>query len=82
MAAYRRVYDSHYLQADCQERLVIEYGLPLSFTFTLIVVVTEKTASQAVCRRSGVEHSAHCLIYYTAVTSSTDARIGQPTNYR
>ena len=38
MAAYRRVYDSHHLQADCQElgsapglRSVIEYGLPLLF---------------------------------------------------
>jgi len=37
MAAYRRVYDSRHLQADCQEpgsapehlRSVIEYGLPL-----------------------------------------------------
>jgi len=31
MAAYRRVYDSRHLQADCQERgsaSVIEYGLP------------------------------------------------------
>jgi len=31
MAAYRRVYDSRHLQADCQEpgsALVIEYGLP------------------------------------------------------
>ena len=28
MAAYRRVYDSRHLQADCQEP-VIEYGLPL-----------------------------------------------------
>ena len=39
MAAYRRVYDSRHLQADCQEpgsapeplRSVIEYGLPLPF---------------------------------------------------
>ena len=37
MAAYRRVYDSHHLQADCQEpgsaaepyAQVIEYGVPL-----------------------------------------------------
>jgi len=31
MAAYRRVYDSHHLQADCSGTLrsVIEYGLPL-----------------------------------------------------
>ena len=42
MAAYRRVYNSRHLQADCQEpgsapeplRSVIEYGLPLPF-FTL-----------------------------------------------
>jgi len=39
MAAYRRVYDSHHLQADCKEPgsapetydSVIEYGLPLPF---------------------------------------------------
>jgi len=34
MAAYRRVYDSCHLQADCQEPVsapVIEYGLPLPF---------------------------------------------------
>jgi len=42
MAAYRRVYDSRHLQADCQEpgsarissgtlRSVMEYGLPLAF---------------------------------------------------
>ena len=40
MAAYRRVYDSRHLQADCQQpgsapepyiRSVIEYGLPLPF---------------------------------------------------
>jgi len=35
MAAYRRVYDSRRLQADCQEpgsAPVIEYGLPLPFS--------------------------------------------------
>ena len=34
MAAYRRVYDLHHLQAHCQEpgsAPVIEYGLPLPF---------------------------------------------------
>jgi len=35
MAAYRRVYDSRHLQADCKEpgtpRSVIEYRLPLPF---------------------------------------------------
>ena len=34
MAAYRRVYDSRHLQADCQEpgsAPVTEYGLPLPF---------------------------------------------------
>ena len=39
MAAYRRVYDSQHLQADCQRteissgtlHSVIEYGLPLPF---------------------------------------------------
>jgi len=44
MAAYRRVYDSRHLQADCQEltgissgtlRSVIEYGLPLPFLYQL-----------------------------------------------
>jgi len=43
MAAYRRVYDSRHLQADCEEprsapdsgtlRSAIEYGLPLPFTY-------------------------------------------------
>ena len=41
MAAYRRVYDSRHLQADCEEpgsapeptlRSVIEHGLPSLFT--------------------------------------------------
>jgi len=40
MAAYRPVYDSRHLRADCQDpgissktlRLVIEYVLPLPFT--------------------------------------------------
>ena len=35
MAAYRLVYDSRHLQADCQApgtlRSAIEYGLPLAF---------------------------------------------------
>jgi len=42
MAAYRWVYDSRHLQADCQEpgsapepiRSAIEYGLPLPFLHT------------------------------------------------
>jgi len=42
MAAYRRVYDSRHLQADCKEprsapgtlRLAIEYGLALPLLFT------------------------------------------------
>ena len=38
MAAYRRVYDSRHLHADCSgsQRLVIEYGLPLPFDTDLI----------------------------------------------
>ena len=40
MAAYRRVYDSRHLQADCQEPestlcSAIGYGLPLPFMPTL-----------------------------------------------
>ena len=34
MAAYRRVYDSRHLQADCQEpgsAPAVEYGLPYAF---------------------------------------------------
>jgi len=43
MAAYRRVYDSHHLQADCKEQVFVDqlrnptldnrvgYGLPLPF---------------------------------------------------
>ena len=55
MAAYRRVYDSRHLQADCQEpescssgtlRSVIEYGLPLPFlaafnVFTIAMFVSQ-----------------------------------------
>jgi len=42
MAAYRRVYDSHHLQADCRERSgtlrsVIQYGLPLLLVKKLFV---------------------------------------------
>ena len=44
MAAYRRVYDSRHLQADCQEpgsapepyARVIEYGLPLHLLYTTV----------------------------------------------
>ena len=53
MAAYRRVYDSRHLQADCQEpgsapephaRQSIEYGLPRPLRFTCRVqkLVTQK----------------------------------------
>jgi len=41
MVAYRRVYDSRHLQADCQEpgsATVIEYGLSLHFTSFLLGV--------------------------------------------
>ena len=42
MAAYRRVYDSHHLQADCQEpgstpEPLPEYGLPLPFNAVKMV---------------------------------------------
>jgi len=43
MAAYRRVYDSRHLQADCQEP-VIEYGLPL-FLVPLCASVRDVRAS-------------------------------------
>jgi len=43
MAAYRRVYDSHHLQADAMNRdqssnlrSVIEYGLPLLFMLRVV----------------------------------------------
>jgi len=49
MAAYRRLYDSRHLQADCQEpgsapepyalRSVIEYGIPLPLLFFSFHVV-------------------------------------------
>ena len=47
MAAYRRVYDSRDLQADCQEpgsapertlRSIIEYGLPLPLPFRKLFI--------------------------------------------
>jgi len=43
MAAYRRVYVSRHLQADCQVprtlRLAIEYGLPLMLLLLLFMVL-------------------------------------------
>jgi len=52
MTAYRRVYDSRHLQADCQEpesalavRSVLEYGLPLPF----YEIVTRKNADEDTC---------------------------------
>jgi len=59
MAAYRRVYDSHHLQADCQEpesapgtlRSVIEYGLPLSFSLAsdMLAVLHARRYAVAEC---------------------------------
>jgi len=40
MAAYRRVYDSRHLQADCQEP-VIEYGLPFTFYFSRLELLKD-----------------------------------------
>ena len=52
MAAYRRVYDSHHLQADCKEPgsapethgSAIEYGLPLPLPDKLSAVIDMYTA--------------------------------------
>ena len=56
MAAYRRVYDSRHLQADCQAgissgtlRSVIEYGLPLRFIhvcYSMLLVMTTQLQQQ------------------------------------
>ena len=71
MAAYPRVYDSHHLQADCQEpgsapkpyiRSIIEYGL--AFTFHRIVrVIPGRTYIGAY----------RCASQPTALSSSTAA---------
>ena len=53
MAAYRRVYDSHHLQADCQEpgsapepiHSAIEYGLPLPFYLVAMPTMQSETFS-------------------------------------
>jgi len=65
MAAYRRVYDSHHLQADCQEpgsAPVIEYGLPLPFLGYLFPKFYENepvsfylSCSQTVKRQNSVQ---------------------------
>ena len=53
MAAYRRVYDSRHLQADCQEpgsapepyALVIEYGIPRPFLLEMVIPRNQHCAS-------------------------------------
>jgi len=53
MAAYRRVYDSRHLQADCQEpgsasepyALVIEYGIPRPFLLEMVIQRNQHCAS-------------------------------------
>jgi len=61
MAAYRRVYDSRHLQADCQEpgsvRSAIEYGLPLPF------FVERRDAIGTLRVRVPVEH---CAVFVAA----------------
>jgi len=51
MAAYRRVYDSRHLQADCQElgsalepyAWSIEYGLPYIFCLTSLTIAVVRS---------------------------------------
>jgi len=56
MAAYHRVYDSHHLQADCEELEPApepyEHGLPLPFTFYTVVTnrYTDHATSVAIGR--------------------------------
>ena len=56
MAAYRRVYDSRHLQADCQEaggiscgtlRSAISYGLPFYVSYRSYHLVDEAVAAAA-----------------------------------
>ena len=67
MAAYRRVYDSGHLQADCQEpgsissgtlRSVVEYGLPLPF-FTATVKFKMASKMAAVVIRLHWKNTQH-----------------------
>ena len=68
MAAYRRVYDSHHLQADCMPRTwissgtlrsVIEYGLRLHLRFYLLCDYSKRLVQPVVetiakCKRGGL----------------------------
>jgi len=54
MAAYRRVYDSRHVQADCKERSgtprwAIEYGLPLPLPFTFYETFLPKIIKIQLC---------------------------------
>ena len=56
MAAYRRIYDSHYLQADCQERdqlrnPTLRNRVWATFTFTLLVVCVCQSSVVPRCGR-------------------------------
>jgi len=78
MAAYRRVYDSRQLQADCQKPgicsgtlcSVIEYGLPLPFT-----------AQHMLCTTYIIQmiHSSECDIKYDEPEVQNVARGCRPS---
>ena len=63
MAAYRRIYDSRHLQADCQEpgsstgtlRSVMEYGLLLTFTLLSNNVKWPKQMENITLRKMNTE---------------------------
>ena len=76
MAAYRRVYDSRHLQADCQEpgsaadsgtlRSAIEYGLPLPFLLHAVPRVIPIEYRLSNLELSGVHNAAAPVINTTS----------------
>jgi len=76
MAAYRRVYDSHQLQADCQEpgtgissytlRSVIGYGLPL-------LLLLERGYRRVLALETGMQRDTKRLTVYRELNNRTSA---------
>ena len=78
MAAYRRVYDSSHLQADCQEpgsapepyiRSAIEYGLPLPFYLYVLNHSVQQSTEH--CERSATGEISRSPLMHIAMTPLT-----------
>ena len=64
MAAYRRVYDSRRLQADCQEpgsAPVTEYGLPLPFFNLRTLSQTILQSCERIARKKSLAFFVRCF---------------------